>query len=286
MSVGRFAPSPTGVLHLGNLRTAVLAWLFARSAWLSLPDAGRGPRRRAGPPGLRRGAARGPRRASAWTGTGRWWPSRLGLRSTRRRWRGFAMNGSCTSVIAPGPRSARRRVRLMGRCPRGRIPGRACGCRPRSSRRSGPRGGRRPCACGPMALPWRSTTGCSGRLRASSTTSWCGGATARSPTTSRSWSTTPTRASRRSCAGRTSRSRRRGSSGSRGRWGCRSRSYAHVPLVLGPDGSRLAKRHGAVTLRDVPVDARAGVDGGVAGVLGRRAAGVAGFVRSGSVAQR
>jgi len=30
--IGRFAPSPTGVLHLGNLRTAVLAWLFARSA--------------------------------------------------------------------------------------------------------------------------------------------------------------------------------------------------------------------------------------------------------------
>src|SRR5438876_783319 len=28
---GRFAPSPTGVLHVGNLRTALLAWLFARS---------------------------------------------------------------------------------------------------------------------------------------------------------------------------------------------------------------------------------------------------------------
>src|SRR5204863_3844729 len=26
--------------------------------------------------------------------------------------------------------------------------------------------------------------------------------------------------------------------------------YVHVPLVLGPDGSRLAKRHGAVTLAD------------------------------------
>jgi glutamyl-tRNA synthetase len=28
---GRFAPSPTGPLHVGNLRTAVLAWLFARA---------------------------------------------------------------------------------------------------------------------------------------------------------------------------------------------------------------------------------------------------------------
>ena len=27
--------------------------------------------------------------------------------------------------------------------------------------------------------------------------------------------------------------------------------YAHVPLVLAPDGSRLAKRHGAVTLEDL-----------------------------------
>ena len=29
---GRYAPSPTGTLHLGNLRTALLAWLFARNA--------------------------------------------------------------------------------------------------------------------------------------------------------------------------------------------------------------------------------------------------------------
>jgi glutamyl-tRNA synthetase len=27
---GRYAPSPSGTLHLGNLRTAILAWLFAR----------------------------------------------------------------------------------------------------------------------------------------------------------------------------------------------------------------------------------------------------------------
>jgi glutamyl-tRNA synthetase len=32
MGAGRFAPSPSADLHIGNLRTAVLAWLFARSS--------------------------------------------------------------------------------------------------------------------------------------------------------------------------------------------------------------------------------------------------------------
>lgn len=31
LGAGRFAPSPSGDLHLGNLRTAMLAWLFART---------------------------------------------------------------------------------------------------------------------------------------------------------------------------------------------------------------------------------------------------------------
>ncbi len=31
MPAGRYAPSPSGDLHVGNLRTALLAWLFARS---------------------------------------------------------------------------------------------------------------------------------------------------------------------------------------------------------------------------------------------------------------
>lgn len=32
MATGRYAPSPTGALHVGNLRTALVAWLFARRA--------------------------------------------------------------------------------------------------------------------------------------------------------------------------------------------------------------------------------------------------------------
>lgn len=39
---GRFAPSPSGDLHVGNLRTAILAWLFARADgkrfWVRVED--------------------------------------------------------------------------------------------------------------------------------------------------------------------------------------------------------------------------------------------------------
>ena len=47
MTIGRFAPSPTGVLHLGNLRTALASWLSARAAggrWLLRLEDVDGPR--------------------------------------------------------------------------------------------------------------------------------------------------------------------------------------------------------------------------------------------------
>jgi len=47
MTLGRFAPSPTGILHLGNLRTALASWLSARVGgghWLIRMEDVDGPR--------------------------------------------------------------------------------------------------------------------------------------------------------------------------------------------------------------------------------------------------
>ena len=86
------------------------------------------------------------------------------------------------------------------------------------------------------------------------TTSCCGATTACRPTTSPSWSTTPPRASTSSSAATTCWHRRPARSSCSGCSGCPSRTYLHVPLVVGDDGQRLAKRHGAVTLEDLAAE--------------------------------
>ena len=90
---GRFAPSPTGTLHLGNLRTALLAWLFARAQdarfLVRIEDLDTGRVARA----LRRRAARRPRARSAWTGTARSSASPSASSSTRARSSALAAEG-------------------------------------------------------------------------------------------------------------------------------------------------------------------------------------------------
>jgi glutamyl-tRNA synthetase len=64
MDVGRYAPSPTGDLHLGNARTALIAWLWARHAGgrflLRFEDLDR--------PRVRLGCAREQAESLAWLG--------------------------------------------------------------------------------------------------------------------------------------------------------------------------------------------------------------------------
>ena len=82
----------------------------------------------------------------------------------------------------------------------------------------------------------------------SSTISCSRGPTARRPTTSAWSSTTSTCGSRTSSAATTTSTTRRGRSTSSGRWAHEPPVYAHVPTVLGEDGQKLSKRHGAISV--------------------------------------
>ena len=287
VSDGRFAPCPTGVLHLGNLRTALLAWLFARSAGSRVPGADGGPRHGARAAGL--GGASSwptwPRSGSTGTGEVVCQSARAGalrggavaLRCERRLYECF-----CTRAEIREAASA-----AHGPLPEGAYPGTCLRADARPSWRE-----QRRVAGAPPALRVRAggrVVAFEDRLlgpqsRASSTTSSCAATTARSPTTSRSSSTTRRRASRRSSAAPTSSTPRRASSGSRGRSGCPSRPTRTCRSCSAPTARRLAKRHGDVTLREVGADAALAWMAASLGFAGRTAQELLADVRSGAAA--
>ncbi|MEX1324750.1 MAG: tRNA glutamyl-Q(34) synthetase GluQRS [Synechococcaceae cyanobacterium] len=156
---GRFAPSPTGPLHRGNLRTALLAWLDARLAggeWLLRIDDLDTPRNRPG-------AEEGIRADLLW----------LGLHWDGPPWRQSERRGLYSSVL-----SALRRAGLLYPCrcsrrlladvsaPHGGRPVYPGFCRHRPAR-WGPAGGRLPSwrlrlPSGP--IQWQERHGPPGRL--------------------------------------------------------------------------------------------------------------------------
>ena len=258
---GRYAPSPTGVLHLGNLRTALLAWLFARSAGarfaMRVEDLDTG---RVRPEYVQE-------QLDDLAAIGLDWDGEVLVQSER--------TALYEAALAKLPvyecfctRAEIREAASAAHGPVDAYPGRAWSSPRPSGRPSAPPAATPRCASTPAPPGSTSTTGCSGRRPASSTTSSSAATTARSPTTSRSSSTTPPRASARSSAAPTSSTPPRARSGWLARSARHAPAFAHVPLVLGEDGRRLAKRHGDVTLREVdPADAVAWMAG-----LGLRAA--------------
>ena len=202
---GRFAPSPTGTLHLGNLRTALLAWLFARSAGarflVRVEDLDAGAlARRASTASSSPTCAR-----SASTGTApvvrqseRTELYADGGRPARRR------RAALRVLVHARARSARRPRPRTARCPRAPTRARAAHLTAAQRAERERPAARRRCGCAPAAAARVRRTACRPRHGRRSTTSWCGATTARPPTTSPWSSTTPSRASARSCAAPTS----------------------------------------------------------------------------------
>jgi len=249
-AAGRFAPSPTGTLHVGNLRTALLAWLFARSAGapflVRIEDLDQGR--------VQQGAAEGQLRDLRAIGLD--WDGEVVHQSHRHD----AYEAALGRLLATGHVyecfCTRAEIRAAASAPHGPLPEGAypgtCLRLTEAERRRKRAGGR------PPALRVRA-----GAARVAFTDRLHGpqegvvddfvvrrndGAPAYNLAVivDDAWQrigevvrgddlleTTPRQLFLAE------------------RLGLATPAYAHVPLVLGPDGARLAKRHGAVTLDDL-----------------------------------
>ena len=247
---GRYAPSPTGALHLGNLRTALGAWLLARSAGASFslriedldPDRSRPEHAR--------------RQLDDLAALGLDWDQQLPPQSTRQRRyeeavellaaRGLLYECYCTRTEIREAASA-----PHGELPEGAYPGtcRDLVERERAARRAEGRPAALRVRAGGARVEFedrlqglcrgtvddfvvRRNDGVHGYLLATTVDDCEQG------------------------IGEVVRGRDLLDSVPRQVWIADKldlpaiESWAHLPLVLGPDGERLAKRHGAVTLAD------------------------------------
>ncbi len=245
---GRFAPSPTGTLHLGNLRTALLAWHFARSAGSAFLvrmedlDAGR----------VRPGSAE--EQLADLAAIGLDWDGEVVFQSAR----GPLYDAALERLDTYECFCTRAEIRAAASAPHGPVGVYPGTCREltadeRAERRAS---GRAP------ALRVRTegdVVGFSDRLRG-----WFEAAVddfvVRRNDGGHAYNLAVVVDDAAQGVEEVVRGDDLLDSTPRQIWLARALglpqvAYAHVPLVLGPDGERLAKRHGAVTLREVPAAA-------------------------------
>ena len=265
---GRFAPSPTGTLHLGNLRTALLAWLFARSAGgrflVRMEDLDTGRVRRAFED----------EQLADLAALGLDWDGPVVRQSERIALYEEALDALGAQGLLYECWCTRREIREAASAPHGDLPGGAypgtC-LRLTAAERAERRAAGRPPALRVRAGAARVTfedrlAGPVGGVVDDFVVRRNDGAFA--------YNLAVVVDDAAQGVGEVVRGADLLDSTPRQLWlgarlGLRAPRHAHVPLVLGPDGERLAKRHGAVTLAD-----RAALGQGAADVRGELAASV------------
>jgi glutamyl-tRNA synthetase len=268
---GRFAPSPTGTLHLGNLRTALLAWLFARSAGSAFLvrmedlDAGR----------VRPGSAE--EQLADMASLGLDWDGEVVFQSDRLdlyaqaletlRSRGLLYECFCTRAEIRAASSA-----PHGPLPEGAYPGTCLHLS--AAELADKRAAGRPPALRVGA--GAATVGLEDRLLGP-VSGLVDDFVVRRNDGAPAYNLAVVVDDAAQGVEEVVRGSDLVDSTPRQLWLARALrlaepSHTHVPLVLGPDGARLAKRHGDVTLRDVPPDAALAWMAGSLGMRGRTAA--------------
>ncbi len=251
---GRYAPSPTGTLHIGNLRTALLAWLFARKTGarflVRMEDLDQG----------RVVAGAAERQLHDLRAIGLDWDGEVAFQSNRH----YAYEAAIEQLQEAGALyecfCTRAEIRAAASAPHGPLPEGAypgtCLKLTEAERRRKRAGGR------PPALRLhadRARVGFTDRLHGPVETVVDDFVVRRNDgapaynlavVVDDAWQEIGEVVRGDDLLETTPRQLLLAE-----RLGLTAPAFAHVPLVLGPDGTRLAKRHGAVTLDDL--DARA-----------------------------